>query len=231
MVHDLNGDEIITYTYHNNLYVPRCTNVLNVFLVPQTESCFIDIPVIIPKKGGGNFTGFLTKTGILRKISKLTFCTNSTIEINLNNKYLVSITDRIAKIQEFPSNAYTFESHRNQFLPTSYQHDPKLIEEIAFNDQPDNTISNLINGRVFSAVKESEFEIPGKRLEWLNLNFESYTDLSIKFVFFIILTIIICFSCSICGCICYYCIRHRQQKVHVNNFIQRIPPPPVERAQ
>jgi len=75
-IHDLNGDEIITYTYHSNLYVPRCTNILNIFPVPSPDVCFQDVLVIIPRAEGGNFTAFLTKTGILRKVSKIITCKN-----------------------------------------------------------------------------------------------------------------------------------------------------------
>ena len=66
LIHDINGDEIITYTYHSNLYVPRCTKVLNIFPVSSPDVCFQDVPVIIPRAEGGNFTAFLTKTGIIR---------------------------------------------------------------------------------------------------------------------------------------------------------------------
>ena len=60
--------------YHSNLYVPRCTKVLNIFPVPSSNVCFQDVPVIIPRAEGGNFTDFLTKTGIIRKVSKIVNC-------------------------------------------------------------------------------------------------------------------------------------------------------------
>ncbi len=69
--------------HDSNLYVPRCTKVLNIFPVLSPDVCFQDVPVIIPRAEGGNFTAFLTKTGIIRKVSKIVTCKNVTIEINI----------------------------------------------------------------------------------------------------------------------------------------------------
>jgi hypothetical protein len=169
LIHDLNGDEIITYTYHSNLYVPRCTKVLNIFPVPSPDSCFQDVPVIIPRAEGGNFTAYLTKTGIIRKVSKIVTCKNVTIEINIRNRYVLTVNPHSVSITPFPKDCYEFNSHNNHFVQASYQHDAKLLEEIGFHNQPHNTISNSVDGRLFSSVDNIRESNPTNKLHWLNV--------------------------------------------------------------
>ncbi len=90
--------------------------------------------LIIPREEGGNFTAFLTKKGILRKVSKIITCKNVTIEINIRNRYIWKVNPHSVNITPFPKDCYEFNSHNNHFFQASYQHDAELLEEIALHN-------------------------------------------------------------------------------------------------
>ena len=112
VIFDLNGKPLITYTYHNNLYIPRCTNISTVQLI-NSSTCFADYPVIIIQNTT-NTTAFLTRTGILRKSSANGKCNNKWIESNIQNKYLIRMKNGQSDVQPLDvSSLYTLQSHEN----------------------------------------------------------------------------------------------------------------------
>jgi hypothetical protein len=138
--------------------------------------------VIISRAEGGNFTAFLRKTGIIRKVSKIVTFKNVIIEINIRNRYILTINPHSVNITPFLKDCNEFDSHNNHFVQASYQHDAKLLEDIAFHNQPHNTISNLVDGRLFSLVDNIRESNPTNKLHWLNVGLSSYSDLTFKVV-------------------------------------------------
>ena len=70
-----------------------------------SNNCFTDIPILITNYNKkNNFTTFLTYTGLLRKTSRKIKCSNKTIEVNIDNKYLIKITDQGANLVAIPTN-------------------------------------------------------------------------------------------------------------------------------
>jgi hypothetical protein len=179
--------------------------------------------VIIPRAEGGNFTASLTTTGVIRKVSKIVTCKNVTVEINIRNRYILTINPHSVNITPFPKHCYEFNSHNNHFVQASYQHDAKLLEEIAFHNQPHNKISNLVDGRLFSSVDNIRQSNPKNKLHWLNVGFSSYSDLAFKVVLAIFIIILGCCKYTICFRICYFCFRRKRQRLEVHNFLKRIP--------
>ncbi len=136
---------------------------------PSPDVCFQNVPVIIPRAEGGNFTTFITKTGIIRKVSTIVTCKNVTIEINIRKRFILAVNPHSVNITPFPKDCYEFNSHNNNFVQVSYQHDAKLLEEIAFHNQPHNTNTNLVDGRLFSSVENIRESNPTNKLHWLNV--------------------------------------------------------------
>ena len=68
-----------------------------IYLMNISNNCFTDIPVLITNYNKkNNFTAFFTHTRLLRKSSRKITCSNKTIDLNMDNKYLVKITDQEA---------------------------------------------------------------------------------------------------------------------------------------
>ena len=163
------------------------------------------------------FTAFLTKTGILRKSSVQISCVNRSIDININNFYLIRATHDSISVVPFPTDAYELKSHQNKFIQISYQHDKKFIEEIAFLDHPENTLSNLVNGHIYTSVNDLYSEKkPYTHLNWLNLQFGSFSDLVVKVTLSILICMLICCTCGIVS----YILKRRRSKNNVHNWIE-----------
>ena len=99
----------------------------------------------------------------MRKTSRKIKCSNKTIEVNIDNKYLIKITDQGANLVAIPTNMYMFQSHKNEWIQNTYQHDHKFIEEIAFNNHPVDSIPYIIVGQILRAINDN----PDKRCEFL----------------------------------------------------------------
>ena len=219
-IYDLNGDSLITYTVNANLYVPRCTPISTIYLLNNSDKCFLDIPVLIyDQNTRKNFTAFLTYTGLLRKTSKLIKCANRNIEINIENKYLLKVSDKIVELWNYPTDTYTFQSHKNKWIKNSYQHDHKFVEEMAFSDHSDSLIPYEVDGKMVKVVQDT----PVDNINWIGWEFSSLSDLKIKFTIIISLVILLIFMICVIGYSIKHCRRNRSQHSEVLNWINRRP--------
>ncbi len=84
-VHDLNGDMLILYHRHGNVYVPACQPIKTIYVLKNVTKCFASVPVLITS----TTTAYLTRNKFLRLTEAEVPCENSNLEFNIDDQILI----------------------------------------------------------------------------------------------------------------------------------------------
>jgi len=173
-VHDLEGNDLIVYSSNNNLYVPRCSSIDTIEVVNQTDKCFHDYPVYIKTNVSSSLV-FLTRTGILKKNSKLVKCNNNIIEINIHDIYFLTMQNGKTTVKILTeTDFFTLKVRKNDWINYNYQHDNRLSEDVILRDN--NSKLNTVNGHQFEAF--NSLNVGEEPKQFMDMNFNNSSDMN-----------------------------------------------------
>jgi hypothetical protein len=194
-IRDLKNDELVIYFDNNNVFVPKCRTVNQIYILYKTEACYEDVPVVIDVKEGK--TAFLARNGLLKSTSRQVTCSDSISEININDQYFVRTKGSTTTVSAIDMTMiYKWNPLEIRSRDLSFEHDKNLLsnEDLVYDrDRIDSILDSTF-----------KFVIDTPQLKQQNIFnrfgmvFDSLSDYNHKFFLFIYnLFISICILCLV----------------------------------
>ena len=127
-INDIKGNPLILYATNGNVYIPHCTYVNEITILPQTANCYKDIPIqfIYHNK---TWNAFLQRDNIIKRNSKLVHCQAINNVITIGKNFEVKRNGSSTQVR--PQSLIHYEKLNlvNVFTPNyNFHHLQELIE-------------------------------------------------------------------------------------------------------
>ena len=147
-IEDFKGSELIVYTHNSQIYLPNCVNITTIKLVPNSKSCYEDVPIMF-SLNNKFLEGYLTNDRIIKAYSKELTCDSWAKFFNFPNSNMTLVrTGKVSKLVKSNSINFAKVDFSNHLVYKNFTHLNKLVNGVDIIGQMHKlTQSNEVNGQ------------------------------------------------------------------------------------
>ena len=216
-INDPQGNNLIIYVEHGNLYIPQCQPINTIYLINETSYCYQDFPIKLLI--GDNFqSAFLTSAGVITSTSTKVNCSQPQESLILNKLWLARYqqTYIVHRINE--SSLYNIRTRSIQMANLDFNHNVQFNLDIDVMDQLDHSTSILDSGHKFNILRDEALEPKPSFITRLGLTFPNMHDFYIKLILLIVLLIVFIILILIIVCVTLQCCDRRKTSTAIERY-------------